>query len=149
MVKSFRLFAVRFVIVTVAVCGASDASRAADPLETDPAWTSEVDKVAAAVGFAVAGAGDVNADGIDDVIVGSPGYWATGGPGGSQHGAVFVYHGSSSGLSPTFDWSSIGPDQLSGYGTGVGAAGDVNGDGFDDVIYSANFMGIAPMALVC
>ncbi|MDP2309080.1 MAG: FG-GAP-like repeat-containing protein [Pseudomonadota bacterium] len=83
-------------------------------------------------GASVSGAGDVDHDGYDDVIVGSPGAY-----GGS--GSAFVYLGSASGLSttPEADLSS-GATEHDGYGASVSGAGDVNDDGYDDVLVGAS-----------
>jgi len=107
-----------------------------------PAWTKESDQVSAAYGSAVASAGDVNGDGYSDVIVGAPYY----DNGQADEGRAFVYHGSASGLSATPNWTGES-DQVSAYyggtasgnvGTGVASAGDVNGDGYSDVIIAAS-----------
>jgi len=45
-----------------------------DPVLTGPAWLVESNQAGAALGFAVASAGDVNGDGISDVVVGVPNY---------------------------------------------------------------------------
>ena len=84
-------------------------------------------------------AGDFNGDGKDDLAVGAPGE----SPGsGKKSGWVFVYKGSSSGLS---GWKGLGQKDgsLSGsnekndeYGTSL-AAGDFNGDGKDDLAVGA------------
>ncbi len=83
------------------------------------------------LGEAVDGAGDVNGDGYDDVIVGAPGYIG-------DVGAVFVYTGSASGLSTTAATTIEGGDPGDVFGRSVSGAGDVNGDGYDDVIVGAD-----------
>jgi len=94
----------------------------------------------ALTGQAVASAGDVNGDGYDDLIIGSSG----GSPNGS--GAAYVLFGRSGVFSASVNLSSLtGPNgfRLDGSTTGdqagfaVSSAGDVNGDGFDDVIIGA------------
>jgi hypothetical protein len=62
-------------------------------LAATPAWTAEPDVVNAQYGFSVASAGDVNGDGLSDVIVGAHDY----ANGETAEGAAFVYLGSGSG----------------------------------------------------
>ena len=86
------------------------------------------------MGRSVSGAGDVNGDGYDDIIVGAWGF----DDGENQEGAAFVYHGSKSGVSKTVN-SLLQSNQASAFlGWSVSNAGDVNGDGFDDVIVGAH-----------
>ncbi len=101
-----------------------------DPLATSAAWTGEVDQAGARFGVSVATAGDVNADGYDDVIVGAFHY----DNGATNEGAAFLYLGSAAGPSPTHDWKFEGTQAVALAGRSVGTAGDVNGDGYDDVI---------------
>jgi hypothetical protein len=104
-----------------------------DPLLTGPAWTAESDQVSAVFGFTVGAAGDVNGDGYGDVIIGAPQF----DNGQTEEGRAFVYHGSASGLSLTPNWTA--ESNLAGafFARAVGTAGDVNGDGYSDVIVSA------------
>jgi hypothetical protein len=85
-------------------------------------------------GRTVAPAGDVNGDGYDDVIVGTPNY-AEGGF--SSRGAVWVFHGGPSGLSATPARTWIGPAEDGQFGAAISPAGDVNGDGYADVLVGA------------
>ncbi|MBN2098473.1 MAG: FG-GAP repeat protein, partial [Dehalococcoidia bacterium] len=96
-------------------------------------WTAESDQASAYFGRSVASAGDVNGDGYDDVIVGA--YLFDNGQ--TDEGRAFVYHGSASGLSTSPDWTAESDMARSYFGYCVGTAGDVNGDGYDDVIISA------------
>ena len=96
-------------------------------------WIAEGDQAAAEFGYSVGTAGDVNGDGYDDVIVGAPRY----DNGVYREGAVFVFHGSPTGLSTSSNWT-VGSQQTGArFGSSVGTAGDVNGDGYDDVIVGA------------
>ena len=94
-------------------------------------------------GHSVSAAGDVNGDGIGDVIIGA--YRAD--PSGSDSGSSYVVFGSDQGFAATLELSSLdGTDgfRLDGVAAGdrsgrsVSAAGDVNGDGVADVIVSAH-----------
>jgi len=82
------------------------------------------------LGCSVAGVGDVNGDGYDDVVVGADCYDA----GEDNEGAAFLYLGSSNGLSTTYAWMGQGNMTYAYYGEHVAPAGDVNGDGYDDVV---------------
>ncbi|MGF1455573.1 MAG: nidogen-like domain-containing protein [Alphaproteobacteria bacterium] len=91
-------------------------------------------------GRSVSGAGDVNGDGIDDLIIGA----TFGDPGGRLlAGESYVVFGSSTGFQGDLELSSLDGRngfQLNGIGAGdasarsVSSAGDVNGDGIDDLI---------------
>lgn len=95
------------------------------------------------VGYAVSGAGDVNGDGLDDVVVGAD----TADPiAGVASGAAYVVFGKRD-LS-TVSLATIDAGQGNGFsirgirdgdklGAFVAGAGDVNGDGLDDVVLGA------------
>ena len=94
-------------------------------------------------GGSVSGAGDVNGDGIDDLIIGAPRAEPNG---NSRAGETFVVFGYNGGFSPSLDLSSlngtngfvvVGVDSGDFSGYSVSGAGDVNGDGFDDLIIGA------------
>ena len=81
-------------------------------------------------GRSVAGAGDVNGDGFDDLIVGAPGDDNN----GSYSGSARVFSGLDGSVIFTFDGSP--GDRL---GTAVAGVGDLNQDGFTDLAVSAPF----------
>ena len=90
-------------------------------------------------GYSVSSAGDVNGDGIDDLIIGAPN-----GNGGA--GESYVVFGNNSGFAPSLNLSTLdgtnglvinGIDFSDSSGDSVSGAGDVNGDGLDDLIIGA------------
>src|SRR5262249_32732350 len=93
---------------------------------------TKLERNQANAGFGVpAAAGDVNGDGYADLIVGAPSF--------SGKGAAFIYLGSASGVAhgdPTA-YTEIDADQPSVFGFSVASAGDVNGDGYADVVIGA------------
>ena len=99
-----------------------------------PAWVSEGDQPGAAFGYSLAAAGDVNADGYGDVVIGEPGYDYPEPIDRPNAGKVLVYLGSSSGLSAAPAWESGLVNRYAFLGASVSGAGDVNGDGYDDVL---------------
>ena len=83
-------------------------------------------------GNSVSDAGDVNGDGFSDAIVGA---WATD-AGGTDAGRAYIYFGGSS-MNNIADIILTGAASGDNFGNSVSAAGDVNGDGYYDVIVSA------------
>ena len=95
--------------------------------------------VSGGTGEAVANAGDITGDGLDDIVVGSPGA-------GGGSGSVSVVLGSSTRTDASVDLASLaaadgfsiaGEEANDALGSAVSAAGDVNNDGIDDLLISA------------
>jgi hypothetical protein len=104
-----------------------------DPLLTAAAWTAESNQAGASFGSSVASAGDVNGDGFSDVVVGARNF----DNGEADEGRAFVYLGSATGLATTPAWMAESNQTNALFGTSVAGAGDVNGDGFSDVVVGA------------
>src|SRR5687767_3088084 len=84
-------------------------------------------------GYDLDTAGDVNGDGYDDIIIGGTNY----GVGAPAQGAAWIWHGSPSGVSPNPQTTLVGRVQSGGFGYSVSHAGDVDADGYADVIIGA------------
>jgi len=83
-------------------------------------------------GNSVASAGDVNGDGYADVLMGAQGV-------SNSQGRAYLYLGSSTGLAATPTTTLTEPNPAGGnqFGTRLASAGDVNGDGYADVLIGA------------
>ncbi|VEP17037.1 putative calcium-binding protein,FG-GAP repeat protein [Hyella patelloides LEGE 07179] len=89
-------------------------------------------------GVSVSNAGDVNGDGHDDIIIGAPGV--------DEGGESYVIFGNSDGFDANIDLANLddstgfaisGIDGGDSFGSSVSSAGDVNGDGLDDLLIGA------------
>jgi hypothetical protein len=85
----------------------------------------------------VSGAGDVNGDGYDDILIGTPGYLS-----GNHIGQTYLILGKASGWAMDTSLSSasasfIGENTADYSGYSVSGAGDVNGDGYADILIGA------------
>lgn len=105
-----------------------------DPLSAIPSAYIESDQANARLGKSVAGAGDINGDGYCDVIVGAYEY----DNGQADEGAAFIYYGSATGINSTAGAVLQSNQANALMGFSVGGGGDINGDGYSDVIAGAN-----------
>jgi len=118
--------------VTLLLVGtAANAAPAATLLLDEHNWSARGESAGAEYGKAAATAGDLNGDGIADLLVGAAKH------GSQMEGAAFIYFGSPAGLSNSFGWMGIGELKSSAFGRAVAPAGDVNGDEVADVIIGA------------
>ncbi len=86
-------------------------------------------------GYSVSGAGDVDADGHDDLLVGAPGVFR----GGPDAGAAYLFSGPFAGTRTSAGSRAqlLGQSENDRAGGSVGGGGDVDGDGFADVVVGA------------
>lgn len=83
----------------------------------------------------ISGAGDVNDDGYDDMLIGYP-------EAGANRGKVYLYYGRASGWQSSVDLDSIDTadgcvitgGNTFGLGLDIRSAGDINGDGYGDIV---------------
>ncbi len=96
-------------------------------------------------GTSVRSAGDVNGDGFGDLLISAHGFDLTG---ANEAGAAYVVFGRAEAFASAIDLASLdgndgfrleGVSSYDGAGRSVSAAGDVNGDGFDDLIVGAPY----------
>jgi hypothetical protein len=111
----------------------------ADGVEVVAASVLEIEIPQYFFGNSIAGVGDVNADGYDDIAVGASQYNG----GESNEGAAFIFLGSSSGIVSGGEEEATAiletDEEGSRMGVSVAGAGDANGDGFADVIAGASY----------
>lgn len=108
-----------------------------DGLSEMPDWIYQHDGYRDNFGRAVRSAGDVNGDGYDDIMIGAPTF--TNDPADETLGSSYIFYGGPDGPSLTVDWSVTSPQFGDRFGRAVGGVGDVDGDGFDDILVSGYF----------
>ena len=94
-------------------------------------------------GYSVSSAGDINGDGFDDILVGADGA----DPNAPNSGATYLVYGKEGGYGASFNVSDLngtngfvinGVAQSDSSGYSVSSAGDINGDGYDDILVGAH-----------
>jgi hypothetical protein len=112
----------------------------ASGLVAEPAWEAAGSVAGTELGSAVSTAGDLDGDGFDDIFVAARGFT----DGGTGEGAVFVWLGAADfasapdGTSANADWRAVSDQPDAEFGTSIANAGDLNGDGFADLVVGAS-----------
>ena len=99
-------------------------------MDTIPDVTMEGTVFRSMLGNSVSFAGDVNKDGYDDIIIGAPF------DGSYAQGRAYIYFGGAD-MDSIADVSIEGQECFDMLGESVSGVGDVNGDGFDDILIGA------------
>ncbi len=107
----------------------SGSARAFSGVDGAILYTFNGDSAGDYFGWSVCGAGDVNNDGFDDLVVGA----VFDDPNGTNSGSARVCSGVDGVVLYTFDGDSNGDE----FGSSVSGAGDINNDGFDDLLVGA------------
>ncbi|MFO0747257.1 MAG: MopE-related protein [Myxococcota bacterium] len=111
------------------VRGASTFAQASFPANT----TTLTRAGSVSFGYAVTGRGDINGDGYDDVAVSDPGFNAS-------QGRVVVFYGAAGGISSANAAVLAAPTTAkTGFGASLNMVGDVNGDGYDDLVVADDY----------
>ena len=107
--------------------------------DADMSIRDDTEGSTAMFGSEVSGAGDVNGDGFGDFLVADPTGWSTHGNDGRTYLLFGSERGSIAGVIPRTAASFLGEAAGDRAGTTLSAAGDVDGDGVDDLLIGAPY----------
>ncbi len=124
------------VSITVSACFAGWEDTETSLADADYAFIGEAAEDTA--GYSVSNAGDVDGDGLDDLLIGAH----ANDDGGSNTGKAYLVLGASLGADTVIDladadYAFLGEEDVDYAGQSVASAGDVDGDGLDDFLVGA------------
>lgn len=114
-----------------------------DPLISTPITIAELGpKKRTRFGHLIAGAGDVNGDGYDDVLIAAAD--TSDNSGSVYRSRVYLYQGSKNGLVTADPTVLVAPADTRAFGRSMAGAGDIDNDGYDDILISAESLTHGP-----
>lgn len=121
-------------LLVLALLPAAASQAALATVALSPNWFSEGSEQGGEYGYAVAGAGDVNLDGYDDVLIGADRDSSF----NYRAGSVFLFYGGPGGLTWLPAWSAGGSASGERYGSALAGGADFNADGYSDIAIGAH-----------
>src|SRR5690606_26726968 len=105
----------------------------AQGLAKRPVWRRDGEAAHDWYGYGVGAGGDVNGDGFADLLAGAK----YNDQGGANAGKAYLHLGAKAGLAEEAAWAYQGRRAGANASVRVSVAGDVNGDGYDDVLVTS------------
>ena len=133
--KSYHPLVLMALVLLLASSAAGSGQASALPaqpeLQTLPAWEYHGAVQGEWLGIAVAGAGKVNGDAFADILIGANK------AGSNREGWAGLFLGSAAGPQDVPAWEVYGEQKGGEFGGAVDIAGDVDNDGYDDIVVGA------------